>query len=317
MNKDSKIAIAGGTGFLGTALVKQLRAQGYNNIVLPSRDRGIDFTRQYDTERFFMDEKPEVVINLAALAGGIGLNRDQPGPMFYVNMAMGLNITHWAHQSGCSKYIYTGSICSYPKFTDVPFKEEDLWKGYPEETNAPYGIVKKSIGTMIKAYAHQYGFNGLWLMPVNLYGPHDNFDLKSSHVIPALIRKFIEAKENGTKDVPVWGDGSPSREFLYVEDCAQAIVMAMEKLDNYPDPINIGNGFEIQIASLAHIIAGLVGYTGPILWDTKSPNGQPRRRLDTTKAHKLFGFQAQTNLVDGLKQTIEWFKLNRSLYAQG
>jgi GDP-L-fucose synthase len=310
---DVPILVAGGSGFLGSHVVERLAEAGYSNIIVNSRRSEsprltADFTSAAETEDFFKTHKPEIVINLAALAGGIGLNKDRPADMFYINMSMGLNITQNALKYGCKKYLYVGSICSYPKFTPVPFKEENLWDGYPEETNAPYGIVKKAIGTMIQAYSQQYGFNGLWLMPVNLYGPRDNFDLKTSHVIPALIRKFDTAVKEGHRSVSLWGDGKATREFLYVDDCAKAIVLALQHLDDYSNPINIGNGTEINIKSLAYTIADLIGYTGEIVWDIKCPNGQPRRCLDTSKAKELFGFQATTTLVDGLKKTIEWYR---------
>lgn len=310
---DASILVAGGSGFLGSHVVAQLMNKGYTNIIVNSRKAEspglrVDFTNAAETEDFFKAHKPEVVINLAALAGGIGLNKDRPADMFYTNMAMGLNITQNAYKHGCKKYVYVGSICSYPKHTPVPFKEENLWDGYPEETNAPYGIVKKAVGTMIQAYSSQYGFNGLWLMPVNLYGPRDNFDLRTSHVIPALIRKFDTAVREGSKTVTLWGDGTPSREFLYVDDCALAIVLALRHLDDCPDPINIGNGTEINIRSLALTIADLVGYSGEVIWDQTSPNGQPRRCLDTSKAWDLFGFRATTTLIDGLKKTINWYR---------
>jgi GDP-L-fucose synthase len=267
---------------------------------------GNDLTREEEVERVYEYARPDVVINLAAFVGGIGLNRENPGKMFYENMRIGLFCTHLALKHKVKKYMYIGTVCGYPKFTPVPFKETDLWNGFPEETNAPYGVVKKSIGLMIESYVKQYGFNGMFLIPVNMYGPRDNFDLNSSHVIPALIRKMFEAKDAGT-DVTLWGDGSATREFLYVYDCADAIIRAMEHYDGC-EPINIGSGQEISIKDLANKIAEIVEFDKEIIWDTSKPNGQPRRCLDTTKAFEKFGFKASTSLDEGLKTTIDWYK---------
>jgi len=302
-----KVAILGGSGFLGTALVEKLVDKGYKDIVIVGRNGTFKADLRYESEvvNFYDSVKPDLVINLAAFVGGIGLNRDNPGRMFYDNIRIGAFCTHYASHFATKKYIYVGTVCGYPKMTPVPFKEENLWDGYPEETNAPYGVVKKSIGVMLQGYAQQYGLNGMFLIPVNMYGPNDNFDLESSHVIPALIRKMIEAKEKD-ETVTLWGDGSATREFLYVHDCAEAIIMAME---NYRgcDPINIGSGDEISILDLAGKIASLVGYDKEIVWDVSKPNGQPRRCLDTSKALDKFGFKASTSLDDGLRKTVDWY----------
>jgi GDP-L-fucose synthase len=258
-------------------------------------------------EQLFADAKPTVVIHLAAQVGGIGANRENPGRFFYANMCMGLHLIEHARLHRVKKFVQIGTVCAYPKHTPVPFQEDDLWNGYPEETNAPYGIAKKALLVMLQGYRQQYGLNGIFLLPVNLYGPHDNFDLGTSHVIPALIRKFVEAKERGDTEVVVWGTGQVSREFLFVEDCARAIVLATQRYDD-PDPVNIGAGFEIKIADLAAKIKTLVGYPGELKWDASRPDGQPRRRLDTTRAEKLIGFKAATDFDEGLRRTIDWFR---------
>ena len=310
-----KIAILGGTGFLGTALVEKFLDKDYKDIVVVGRNPldngGFKADLRYESEviTFYESVRPDVVINLAAFVGGIGLNRDNPGRMFYDNIRIGAFCTHYAHKFEVKKYVYVGTVCGYPKFTPVPFKEESLWDGFPEETNAPYGVVKKSIGLMVQSYAQQYGLNGMFLIPVNMYGPNDNFDLESSHVIPALIRKMIEAKEND-EIVTLWGDGSATREFLYVADCAEAIVKAIDKYCG-SQPINIGSGQEISIRDLADKIAALVGYEKEIVWDTTKPNGQPRRCLDTSKALENFGFKATTSLDDGLRKTVDWYVKQR------
>lgn len=310
-----KVAILGGAGFLGTALVEKFIDKDYKDIVIVGRNPldngGFKADLRYESEviTFYESVRPDVVINLAAFVGGIGLNRDNPGRMFYDNIRIGAFCTHYAHKFEVKKYVYIGTVCGYPKFTPVPFKEDSLWDGFPEETNAPYGVVKKSIGLMVQSYAQQYGLNGMFLIPVNMYGPNDNFDLESSHVIPALIRKMIEAKENN-ETVTLWGDGSATREFLYVSDCAEAIVKAMENHCG-SDPINIGSGQEISIRDLANKIAPLVGYDKEIVWDTTKPNGQPRRCLDTSKALENFGFRATTSLDDGLRKTVDWYVKQR------
>jgi GDP-L-fucose synthase len=306
-----RVAILGGSGFLGTALVDTLLDREYRDIVVVGRNSQFKADLRYESEvvAFYESVKPDIVINLAAFVGGIGLNRDNPGRMFYDNIRIGAFCTHYAYKFEAKKYIYVGTVCGYPKFTPVPFKEEDLWDGFPEETNAPYGVVKKSIGLMVQSYAQQYGLNGMFLIPVNMYGPNDNFDLDSSHVIPALIRKMLEAKEKD-EAVTLWGDGSATREFLYVYDCADAIVKAMEKHCG-SQPINIGSGTEISIRDLATKIAALVGYEKDIIWDTTKPNGQPRRCLDTSKALKCFGFKSTTSLDDGLRKTVDWYVKQR------
>lgn len=313
-----KILVLGGSGFLGTALIETLLKRGHDDIACtykskpynsgPVIDIYADLTREDDVAVAYKAVRPDIVINLAAYVGGIGLNEENPGRMFYDNIRIGAFCTHYAHKFNVKKYIYIGTVCSYPKYTPIPFKEEDLWEGFPEETNSPYGVVKKSIGLMLQSYALQYGLNGVFLIPVNMYGPNDDFDMKSSHVIPALIKKMIEAKGAG-RDVILWGDGSATREFLYVYDCAEAISLALEKHTG-SNPINIGSGQEISISDLATKIASIIDFTGQIKWDTTKPNGQPRRCLDTSKALENFGFSATTTLDDGLKKTIEWYQAN-------
>ena len=266
-----------------------------------------DLTRADDVERLFAETKPELVIHLAAEVGGIGANRANPGRYWYANLIMGANILEQSRLHGVDKLVVIGTICAYPKFTPVPFKEEDLWNGYPEETNAPYGLAKKTLLVGAQAYRDQYGLDAIYLLPVNLYGPGDNFDLESSHVIPAQIRKMVEAIERGEREVVLWGDGSPTREFLYVDDCAEAILLAAERYDG-PDPVNLGTGSEISIRELAETIAELTGYEGELVWDTSKPNGQPRRRLDTERAERLFGFHASTPLREGLERTVTWYR---------
>ncbi|MFW6347891.1 MAG: GDP-L-fucose synthase family protein, partial [Cyclonatronaceae bacterium] len=286
---EQRIVVTGGAGFLGKFVQKRLREEGMaeENILVPRRT-DYDLTSEADVRRMYADMSPTVVIHLAAEVGGIGANRDNPGRFFYANMAMGLHLIEHARLNDVKKFVQVGTICAYPKYTPVPFREEDLWNGYPEETNAPYGIAKKSLLVMLQAYRQQYGLNGIYLLPVNLYGPGDNFDLETSHVIPALIRKFCEAKEKGQESVTVWGTGSASREFLYVEDCARGIVLATKHYDD-PEPVNLGAGFEITIKDLAENIRNLVGYEGKMAWDTSKPDGQPRRALDTTRPKEYFG----------------------------
>jgi GDP-L-fucose synthase len=299
------VVVTGGAGFLGSFLVPMLEERGAE-IVIPRR-RDYDLTEQADTRRLFIAAKPDIVIHLAAEVGGIGANRGNPGRFFYANMAMGLNMIEESRRSGLSKFVQVGTVCAYPKFTPVPFREEELWNGYPEETNAPYGIAKKSLLVMLQGYRDQYGLNGIYLLPVNLYGPRDNFDLESSHVIPALIRKFIAARDEGRDEVEVWGTGAASREFLYVEDAARAILMATEQYDG-PEPVNIGAGREVTIRELIETIGKLTGYAGSIVWDTTKPDGQPRRMLETSRARDWFGFQADVELEDGLATTIAWWE---------
>ena len=305
-----KYLITGGAGFLGQFLQRELASRGIpsaDQIILRSKD--CDLTRQDQVERMMDRLRPDVVIHMAARVGGIGANRENPGLYFYANMMMGANLIEASRITGVKKFVQIGTICAYPKFTPVPFKEEELWNGYPEETNAPYGVAKKALLVMLQAYRMQYGLNGIYLLPVNLYGPGDNFDLQSSHVIPALIRKFVEAQRNGLGVIEAWGTGSASREFLHVEDCARGIVDATLHY-NAPDPVNLGAGREITIRDLTNLIAKLAGFKGEIRWDPSKPDGQPRRCLDTTKAEKLFGFKARINLEDGLAQTIEWYRKN-------
>lgn len=309
--------ITGGAGFLGSFVVERLRAAGARSdqIFIPRR-RDYDLTREGDVERLYDDARPDVVIHLAAEVGGIGANRANPGRFFFANMAMGLHLIEHANRRRIRKFVQVGTICAYPKFTPVPFREEELWNGYPEETNAPYGIAKKALLVMCQSYREQYGLNAIYLLPVNLYGPRDNFDLESSHVIPAMIRKFWEANERGDDSVELWGDGSPTREFLYVEDAAEGIVTATLKYDG-ADPVNLGNGREISIMHLAETTAALVGYTGRITWNSSRPNGQPRRCLDVSRAKALFGFEARTPFMEGMKKTIAWYVENRTRVLAG
>jgi GDP-L-fucose synthase len=300
------IVVTGGAGFLGQAVVRKLRERGFDNIVVP-RSKEYDLRKEENVRRLFDMAKPTIVIHLAAVVGGIGANRDNPGKFFYDNAVMGILLMEQARLYGVKKFIAVGTICAYPKITPVPFKEENLWGGYPEETNAPYGLAKKMMLVQAQAYRQQYGFNAIYLLPVNLYGPGDNIDPSSSHVIPALIKKCVDAKRSGQKEIVVWGDGSATREFLYVDDAAEGIVLAMEKY-NDPDPVNIGAGFEISIKELVHLIAKVSGFDGKIVWDTSKPNGQPRRMLDTGRAQQRFGFKATTGFEEGLKETVQWYE---------
>ena len=300
-----KTIVTGGAGFLGTHLVEKLRAKGIEPYVPLLGDW--DLTRAEDVERLFAETKPELVIHLAAEVGGIGANQANPGRYWYANLMMGSHILEQSRLNALRKLVLIGTICAYPKFAPVPFKEDDLWNGYPEETNAPYGIAKKTLLVGAQAYRDQYGLDAIYLLPVNLYGPRDNFDLETSHVIPALIRKMIAAKRSWEREAVLWGDGSPTREFLYVDDCAEAILLAAERYDG-PDPVNIGTGNEISIRELAELIAELTGYEGELAWDKSKPNGQPRRRLDTSRAERLFGFRAGTSFREGLERTIAWYR---------
>jgi len=300
-----RAVVTGGAGFLGKRVVERLRERGVEPYV-PLIEEW-DLTRADDVERLFAEIKPELVIHLAAEVGGIGANRANPGRYWYANLIMGAHILEQSRLHGVNKLVVIGTICAYPKFTPVPFKEEELWNGYPEETNAPYGIAKKTLLVGTQAYRDQYGLDAIYLLPVNLYGPGDNFDLETSHVIPAQIRKMVEATERGEHEVVLWGDGSPTREFLYVDDCAEAILLAAERYDG-PEPVNLGTGSEISIRELAETIAGLTGFEGELVWDTSKPNGQPRRRLDTERAERLFGFSATTPLRDGLERTVAWYR---------
>ena len=300
------ILVTGGAGFLGQVVVRKLRERGFDNIVVP-RSKEYDLRKEENVRRLYDMAKPTIVIHLAAVVGGIGANRDNPGKFFYDNAIMGMLLMEQARLYGVKKFIAVGTICAYPKITPVPFKEENLWGGYPEETNAPYGLAKKMMLVQAQAYRQQYGFNAIYLLPVNLYGPGDNIDPSSSHVIPTLIKKCVDAKRSGQKEIVVWGDGSATREFLYVDDAAEGIVLAMEKY-NDPDPVNIGAGFEISIKELVHLIAKVSGFDGKIVWDTSKPNGQPRRMLDTGRAQQRFGFKATTGFEDGLKETVRWYE---------
>lgn len=303
--KKARIVVTGGAGFLGSFIMENLKAKGAEHAVAV-RSRHYNLIEKDQTDKLFKDQKPEVIIHAAASVGGIGANRDNPGKFFYENMMMGANLLEAARHYPVKKIVLIGTICSYPKFTPLPFKEEDLWNGYPEETNAPYGIAKKALLIQSQAYREQYGLNSIFLMPVNLYGPRDNFDLNSSHIIPAIIRKCVEAKKQGAGEIVCWGDGTPTREFFYVEDAAEGIVLATQKYEG-KDPVNLGNGREISIREVVELIAKLTGFSGKIKWDTSKPNGQPRRCVDTQKAEKLFDFKARTSLEAGLKKTIDWY----------
>ncbi|MCJ7544839.1 MAG: GDP-L-fucose synthase [Phycisphaerae bacterium] len=304
-----RIVVTGGAGFLGRYVQEQLRACGVPpGCLLVPRIEDYDLTDPQNVERMYADMAPTVVIHLAAEVGGIGANRANPGRYFYANLAMGMHLIEHARRAGVAKFVQIGTICAYPKLTPVPFKEQDLWNGYPEETNAPYGIAKKALLVMLQAYRQQYGLNGIYLLPVNLYGPGDNFDPRSSHVIPALIRKFVQAKRRGDKQVAAWGTGSATREFLYVDDCARGIVLATREYDE-PEPVNLGAGFEITIRELAEKIRRLVGFEGELVWDTSKPDGQPRRCLDTSRAAAHFGFRAQVGFDEGLRRTVDWYCL--------
>jgi GDP-L-fucose synthase len=335
--KDKHVVVTGGAGFLGSFVIENLIRRGAADIMVP-RTGNYNLISREDICRLLadaltpsdkrpaylrpsafdlqpvnreVDPKNVVVIHLAANVGGIGANREHPAEFFYNNLMMGVELMHQAYKNGVGKFVAIGTVCAYPKFTPVPFKEEDLWNGYPEETNAPYGLAKKMMLVQAQAYRQQYGFNAIFLLPVNLYGPRDNFNLQTSHVIPALIRKAIEAKERGDRELPVWGDGSPTREFLYVEDAADGIVTAAEKY-NGSEPVNLGSGYEISIRDLAEMIVRLTGFEGKLVWQTDKPNGQPRRGLDVTRAKEYFGWSARVPFEEGMRRTIEWFKENRN-----
>lgn len=306
VQRDCTIVVTGGAGFLGTAVVKALKDRGFSRLVIPRRAE-YDLTREADVIRLYRESQPSVVIHLAAVVGGIGANQQNPGKFFYDNLVMGAFLMEHARLAGVQKFVAVGTVCSYPKFTPVPFKEDDLWNGYPEETNAPYGLAKKMLLVQSQAYRAQYGFNSIFLLPVNLYGPGDQFDPAKSHVIPALIKKCFDAIRNGHKELVVWGDGTPTREFLYVDDAAEGIVLALERYET-PDPVNLGSGSEISIKDLVSLITSLTGFEGQVAWDTTKPNGQPRRRLDTTRAEREFGFKASVPLEKGLRKTVDWYK---------
>lgn len=305
---NKRVTVTGGDGFLGGYIIKKLKERGCRNIFIP-KIKEYDLTDLSAIKKMYKDSDPDIVIHLAAKVGGIGANREKPGEFFYDNLTMGVQLMEEARKCNIEKFVALGTICCYPKFTPVPFKEKDLWNGYPEETNAPYGLAKKMLLVQAQSYRQQHGFNAIFLMPVNLYGPGDNFDPKTAHVIPALIKKCFDAIKEGKKEIIVWGTGRPTREFLYVEDAAEAIVLATEKY-NKPDPVNIGAGFEISIKDLANLIVKLTGFKGKIKWATSKPDGQPRRRLDTSKAKKEFGFAAKTDFKEGLKKTIQWYREN-------
>ena len=304
--ENKRILVTGGAGFLGTYVVEKLRERGCTNIFVPEIEH-YDLVQIEAIKRAYHDAQPDIVIHLAAVVGGIGANRENPGRFFFENAMMGIQLIHEGHLRKIDKFVALGTICAYPKLTPVPFREENLWNGYPEETNAPYGLAKKMLLVQAQAYRQQYGFNTIYLLPVNLYGPGDNFDPHSSHVIPALIKKCVDALENGKDHIEVWGTGTVSREFLYVEDAAEAICLATERY-NKPEPVNIGAGFEITIKDLVELIVKLTGFEGDIAWDTSKPDGQPRRMLDTSRAEKEFGFKAKTGFEEGLRRTIEWYR---------
>ncbi len=304
--KNKAVLVTGGAGFLGSRVVSLLKKRGPREIIIP-RSTKQDLRNPGIVKKVAKDIN--IVVHLAAKVGGIGFNKEKPGELFYDNLVMGVHLMEESRKAGVEKFVGIGTICQYPKFTPVPFKEKDLWSGYPEETNAPYGLAKKMLLVQAQAYRQQYGFNAIHLMPVNLYGPRDNFDPKSSHVIPALIKKFIDAKERNDEHVVVWGTGKPTREFLYIDDAAEAIVLATEKY-NKPEPVNIGSSFEISIKELAALIRRLTGYKGKIVWDRTKPDGQPRRKLDTLRAKREFGFTAKISFEQGLKRTIKWYLNN-------
>jgi len=308
--KDNRFVVTGGAGFLGSFVVDELRARGAEEIVVP-RSAEYDLRNRDAILALLDDARPDVIIHLAAVVGGIGANREHPAEFFYENLMMGVQLLHEAWKAGVKKFVSIGTVCAYPKYTPVPFKEDDLWIGYPEETNAPYGLAKKMLLVQGQAYREQYGFNSIYLLPTNLYGPRDNFDPATSHVIPALIRKFIEAKERWDDRIVAWGTGSLTREFLYVEDAARGIALATEHY-NSPEPVNLGSGMEISIKDLTELIAELVGFEGEVVWDTTKPDGQPRRSLDTSRAREAFGFEATTSFREGLERTIEWYKVARA-----
>ena len=304
----SRVLVTGGGGFLGTHLVERLRGEGHDVVI--SRRRDYDLTRWDDAERLFDETRPRTVFHLAAEVGGIGVNRANPGRFWYANLMMGANVLELARLHAVDKLVNVGTVCVYPKHARIPFREDELWDGYPEETNAPYGTAKRALLVGTQAYREQYGVDGIYLMPTGLYGPGDNFDLETSHVIPALIRKMVESPD----EIVLWGDGSPTREFLYVDDCVEALVLGAERYDG-ADPVNLGSGEEISIRALAELVAELTGFDGTITWDTSKPNGYPRRSLDTSRAEELFGFRAQTRLRDGIERTVAWYRAHAPTYA--
>jgi len=306
---DKRVLVTGGAGFFGSFVVDELRRRGAEHVFVPRR-QDYDLVDRAACKRVIADSKPDIVFHLASKVGGIGANRESPGSMIFENAMMGLALIEECRLANVPKVVVAGSICAYPKFAPVPFREEDLWNGYPEETNAPYGIAKKLLLVQAQAYRAQYGMNCIVLFPVNLYGPRDNFDLRTSHVIPAMVRKCVAAKEEGRAEVTLWGDGTPTREFLYVEDAAEAMVLGAERYDS-SEPVNIGSGTEISIRDLAGEIAAATGFTGRFVWDASQPNGQPRRRLDVSRAKERFGFVAKTSFADGLAKTVAWYMEHR------
>jgi GDP-L-fucose synthase len=304
--KNTRVTVTGGAGFLGSVVCRKLAERGCTQIDVP-RSRDYDLSIEADVVRMYDDFQPDVVIHLAAEVGGIGANREHPGRFFFANLAMGMHLIEQGRKRGIRKFIQTGTVCAYPKHTPVPFREIELWNGYPEETNAPYGVAKKALFVMLDSYRREYGMDSAVIVPVNLYGPGDNFDLETSHVIPALIRKCVEARQRNDESIVCWGSGSASREFLYVDDAAEGVLRAAEVMDE-PVPINLGTGSEIQIRDLVALIADLTGFEGRIVWDAEKPDGQPRRCLDTSRAKQMLGWEAGTALRDGLRQTIEWFE---------
>jgi GDP-L-fucose synthase len=303
---NKRVCVTGGAGFLGSFVLAALERRGAAQVFVPKIEE-YDLVNPADIQRLYDEARPDIIIHLAALAGGIGANRARPADFFYINLMMGVQLMHEAWKRGVEKFVAIGTVCAYPKFTPIPFREENIWDGYPEETNAPYGLAKKMLLVQAQAYREQYGFNAIYLLPVNLYGPRDNFDLQTSHVIPALIRKYIEAQQRGDKEVVLWGDGSPTREFLYAGDAADGILTAAERY-NGAEPVNLGSGQEISIKDLSELIARLTGYQGQLVWDTSQPNGQPRRALDTSRAAEYFGWRASVPFEEGLRQTIAWYR---------
>ena len=310
--KKKKVLVTGGAGFLGQVVVKELKKKGCSHVFVP-RSKDFDLRDPVVIRKMLKQTRPQMVIHLAAVVGGIGANRSNPGKFFYDNLVMGVHLMEEARLAAVEKFVAVGTICAYPKFTPVPFKEDDLWNGYPEETNAPYGLAKKMLLVQSQAYRQQYGFNSIFLLPVNLFGPGDNFSPSTSHVIPALIKKCVDAKIKGENTISVFGSGKATREFLYVDDAARGILLAAEKY-NKPDPVNLGSGMEISIRDLLKLIIKHTGYKGRVIWDASKPDGQPRRRLDVTRAYKEFGFKAKINFSTGLLRAISWYKLNRSRF---